>query len=361
MTTTPTPQATQFQQIYSLVQEEFGIEEDLLEHNIPTFFVTLQPNSKQAFLRLYKKLDPIGLAPFFRKRNDKYVLQIVPKPSVKTSSKRTNIALFLITIATTLTTGYVLSLQWTETMLNAMIGAITFTAALMAIFGAHEMAHKLTADKHGVEATYPYFIPGPPAPLGIGTFGAVIQQKSLAPNRDALFDLGMSGPVLGFLVTIIVVIIGIPLSRVSVVTQLPPNTGQPPLLLDFLSGMLLKLPSVSTGESILIDLHPLAYAGYIGLIITMFNLLPTGMFDGGHIARVLVGEKKRMIFSYLAILALLLIGAWLMAMLVFFLMQYPHPGSLDEVSQLSKSRKLAVIALIVIFVVSVPLTPFYAL
>jgi len=354
MTEAPSSQVTQYQRILSLVQTEFAIEEGFLEHDIPTFFVTLKPNSKQAFLRLYKQLDSMGgLAPFFRKRDSKHVLQIVPKPLVKTSPKTTNIALFLATIATLLATGYVLSLGWTEAIPNPMTGALMFTAALMAILGAHEMAHKLAANKHRVESTYPYFIPGLPYPFGIGTFGAVIQQKSMAPSRDALFDLGMSGPVTGFLVTILVAIVGISMSNISIVTELPPGSFQAPLLLDFLAGMILKFPSVLPGQYTLINLHPVAFAGYIGMIVTMLNLLPAGMLDGGHVAKVLLEDKKRTILSYITILALVLIGAWLMAILVLFLMRYPHPGSLDDVSPLSKSRKLVTFALIAIFVLTV--------
>jgi membrane-associated protease RseP (regulator of RpoE activity) len=353
--TPPSSQAAQYQQIHNLVQAEFTIEEGYVEHDIPTFYVTLQPNSKQAFLRLYRQLDPMGLAPFFRKHDNRYVLQIVPKPSAKTGSKTTVIALFLATVVTTLITGYVLSLSWTEnTIPHPIVGALMFTTSVLAIFGAHEMAHKLTANKHGIEATYPYFIPGPPAPFGIGTFGAVIQQKSLAPNRDALFDLGMSGPVMGFIITVFITIIGIQLS--PLVADAPTGTQslQVPLLFEFL--YVLFPPH---GQGTILLLHPVAYAGYIGMIITMLNLLPTGMLDGGHIAQVLLGEKTRMILSYVAIIALLIIGAWLMALLVFFLSRYPHPGALDGVSQLSSSRKLAAVALIVIFVLTV--APLYTL
>jgi membrane-associated protease RseP (regulator of RpoE activity) len=349
MTTEPSPQVTQYQQIHSLVQAEFAIEESFIEHDIPTFFVLLQPNSKQAFLRLCKQLDPMGLAPFFRKRDNKHVLQIVPKPSVKPSRKTTNIALFLATLATLLITGYLLSLNWTQH--DPLIGAAMFTTAMIGILGAHEMAHKLAANKHNVEATYPYFIPGLPP---FGTFGAVIQQKSLAPNRDALFDLGMSGLVTGFILTVFVTVIGVQLSQLTFI--LPPNGSflQVPLLFDFIVAI---FPPRGQGSIIL--MHPVAYAGYIGMIITMLNLLPTGMLDGGHVTRVLLGEKKRTSLSYIAILALLLIGAWLMAILVFFMSRYPHPGSLDDVSQLSKSRKLAALALVAIFVLTI--APLYTL
>lgn len=350
MTTEPTkPQVTQYQQILSFVQKEFSVEADFLEHDIPTFFVALPPDSKQAFLRLLKTLEPMGLVAFFRKRDEKHVLQILSKPLVKPSSTTTNVALFLATLATLLITGYLLSLNWTQN--DPMIGAAMFTAAMIAILGAHEMAHKLAANRHDVEATYPYFIPGIPP---FGTFGAVIQQKSLAPNKDALFDLGISGPVVGFVMTIFVTIAGVQLS--TIMPQAPEGTQfiQVPLLFDFIVAV---FPPIGKGTILL--LHPVAYAGYIGMIITMLNILPAGMLDGGHIMRVLLKENTRAIISYIAILALLLIGAWLMAILVFFMSRYPHPGSLDDVSQLSTSRKLSAISLVAIFVLTV--APLYSL
>jgi membrane-associated protease RseP (regulator of RpoE activity) len=222
---------------------------------------------------------------------------------------------------------------------------------MIGILGAHEMAHKLASNRHDVEATYPYFIPGLPP---FGTFGAVIQQKSLAPNRDALFDLGMSGPVTGFIMTVFVTILGVQLSQLTFHPPVNSSPIQAPLLFDFI---VTSFPPSGQGNVLL--LHPVAYAGYIGMIITMLNLLPAGMLDGGHVARVLLGDKTRTVLSALAILALLIIGAWLMAILVLFLLRYPHPGSLDDVSKLSTSRKLAAIALIAIFIFTI--TPLYTL
>jgi Zn-dependent protease len=350
MTAEPSqPQVTPYQQIHNLVQKEFTIEEGFIEHDVPTFFVTLQPNSKQAFLRLYKQLDQMGLVPFFGKRDGKYELRILPKPLVKPSRTTTNIALFFATLGTLFATGYLLSLGWIQH--DPLIGAVMFAAAVMAIIGAHEMAHKLASNKHGVEATYPYFIPGLPP---LGTFGAVIQQKSLAPNRDALFDLGMSGPVTGFIITVFVTIVGLQLSQLTF--TMPENASplQVPLLFDLIAA---NFPPVGQGTILL--LHPVAYAGYIGMLVTMLNLLPAGQLDGGHVARVLLEERARTILSYIAILALVIIGAWLMAILVLFLIRYPHPGSLDDVSPLSMSRKLVAIALIAIFVLTI--APLYTL
>jgi membrane-associated protease RseP (regulator of RpoE activity) len=225
----------------------------------------------------------------------------------------------------------------------------------MSILGAHEMGHKLVANRHRVEATYPYFIPGFPP---IGTFGAVIQQKSLAPNRDAWFDLGFSGPIIGFLLAVAVSIIGIPMSKISYVSELPVGLIQPPILLDFLANTLLRFQPVSSGFA-LIELHPVAYAGYIGMVVTMLNLMPIGQLDGGHVAQVLLGERARTVVSIIAIVALFFI-AWPMALIAYLLSRVRHPDALDAVSPVSRTRKIAAIVLVVVFALSVaPVAPLF--
>jgi len=344
------PQDQRFEQLRSMVESEFDVEEGFIEFNIPTFYVKMRADSKQAFLRLFKRLDPMELVPTLRKREDKNVLQIVSKPPVKPSRKRINLALFFATVATTFVTGYVLSLGWGGGGIpDPLIGAMMFMVAIMAVFGAHEMAHKLTARKHAIEASYPYFIPGPPAPLGIGTFGAVIQQKSLAPNKDALFDLGISGPIVGFLVTVLVSIIGVQMSYYTTPAELPSGTTQMSLLLEFLF-VTLKHPPPNPAGYIILWPHPVAVAGWVGMLVTMLNLTPAGMLDGGHAVRGLLGQTSRSILAFVAILLLVVLGYWPMAVIAFLLSLQVHPGPLDDVSKLSLSRKVAAIALVVIYV-----------
>jgi len=346
----PPRETVQYKQVHRIVAAQFTVEEGFIEYNTPTFFVTPQSNLKQAFLRLYKQLDSMQLVPVLRKRENQVMLQVVAKPPVRPSRPLINLVLLVATIGTTLITGYLLS----QSGLNPWVDAIMFSTAIMSILGAHEMGHKLTADRHKVEATYPYFIPGvPPLP----TFGAVIQQKSLPPNKDALFDLGISGPLIGFLVTIIVTIVGI---KLSVILPTAPEETAPlvtPLLFDFLTVL---FPPVGEGSVLLV--HPVAYAGYIGMIVTMLNLVPVGQLDGGHIAHVLLGETKtRSVLSFVAMISLLFIS-WPMALIAYLLSQVRHPGSLDDVSKLSRSRKLATMGLVVIFVLSVaPVFPLFSL
>ncbi len=334
------PSIIGFEQLRGIVESEFTIEEGLIEYDVPTFYVRLGQGSKKAFLRLIKRLDAFALVPVLRDKEGKVVLQTVPKPPVKSSRRIINWVLFLATIGTTLVTGYILSLG----LIDPLGGAVMFAVALLAILVSHEMGHTLAARMHGVESTLPYFIPGPPWPFGFGTFGAVIQQKSLAPNRDALFDLGVSGPIVGFVVTVIVTIIGLQMSFV----------GPPPqeafyipvsLLFQFIAEALL---SPRSGMAVM--LHPVAFAGWVGMLVTTLQLVPIGMFDGGHAVRSLLGQKARGALTFISLMILLLLGQPIMAILAFLLSRYKHPGPLDDVSKLTIGRKLATIILVLIFV-----------
>ncbi|RLI43382.1 site-2 protease family protein [Candidatus Bathyarchaeota archaeon] len=344
-------QQTDFEEITTLVYAEFQVEEALMEHNIPTYYLKQPQETKQPFLRLLKNLEKIGFIAFLRRKNGRVVLRVTPKPPTKPSNILINWLLFFATIGTTFLTGYMISSE----PLNPLIGGITFTISIMAVLGIHEMGHKITANKRGIEATSPYFIPGPPpigGILGIGTFGAVIMQKSLPPNKDALFDVGASGPVAGFFAAVIAATVGISFSHYTVISENAPTLPTP--ILFWLIGHWVSpsgpIPQPSPGEILAISLHPVAFAGWVGIIVTMLNLLPAAMLDGGHIARSLVGEKLRGILTALSIILLIIEGFWPMAFFVLFLSMYRHPGPLDDVSSLSKGRKIFTIVLLLIFV-----------
>lgn len=334
---------TDFERITTIVSTEFQIEESLLDHDVPTYYLKQPQETKQAFLRLLEKLDATGLVAILRRMNGRTVLRVIPKPPVKPSNITLNYVLFFATIATTFVTGYMLSLRVVE----PLIGGATFTISILLVLGLHEMGHKITADKRGIDATLPYFIPGPPP---YGTFGAVILQKSLPPNRDALFDVGARGPISGFVVAVVVSVIGLTLSVPS--PQIEGTTLLPSPLIWFLIARflsILEIMPVPPPNGILL-VHPVAFAGWVGIIVTMLNLLPAAMLDGGHVARSMVGEKARIILSALSILFLFLEGFWPMAVLVLFMSMYKHPGPLDDVSSLSMSRKISTMVLIAIFV-----------
>jgi len=340
-----------FEKITQVVSEHFQTEEAFLGHGIPTYFLKQPQETKRAFLRLLKKLESMSLIAFLRRIEGRIVLKVVPKPPVKRSNVLVNWVLFFATVGTTFVTGYLLSLDFVDRgiMSNPFIGAVGFTVAIMTILGAHEMGHKLTANRSGIDATPPYFIPGPPPigeVLGLGTFGAVIMQKSLPRNRDALFDVGSSGPIVGFMLAFVASIVGLMLSPTLLIRG-NESFVPSPLVFDLFAIFLLKLP---VDHYVL--LHPVAFAGWAGMIVTMLNLLPVAMLDGGHAARSLFGEKARTVLTVLSVLFLAIGEFWPMVFFVLFMSMYRHPGPLDDVSGLSTGRKLLAIVLVAIFVLS---------
>ena len=346
-------QQIDFEKITQLVTAEFQIEESLMEQGTPTYYLVWPQETKNAFLRLLKNLEVMTLIAFLRKVDGKVVLRVLRKPPVKPSNPKTNVILLLATVATTFITGY---LSFPNTGIAPIFSGIMFSAAILLVLGIHEMGHKLTANKKNIDATMPYFIPGPPP---LGTLGAVIMQKSLPRNRDALFDIGANGPIAGFIVALIFSAIGLLL---LIPSPAPPDTTALSLmptswlLLARAFSSLNLLPQPPPNGLLL--LHPITLAGWAGMVVTMINLLPAAMLDGGHVARsTLSGDKPRLILTFASVALLLFVGTefMVMAFLIVFMSMFKHPGPLDDVSSLSKNRKILTIALLVVFILSFPI------
>ena len=353
----------EFERLTQLVSSEFKVAASLLDFGVPTYYIKQPQETKQAFLRLLKKLEPTGNIGILR-RHERLermtVLRIVPKPPTRHYDVKVNWILLFATVATTFVTGYLLSLQiigLAGHKLDPIVGGVAFTVAIMIVLGSHEWGHKLFAKKRDVDATPPYFLPGLPPLLGIfglGTYGAVILQKSTPANRDSLFDISSSGPIAGFIAATIVTAIGLTLSipvRPPEQNVLPPPT---PLFL-LLQGLLNLMRAPQPPSSNISLLHPIALAGWVGLLITMLNLLPVAMLDGGHVVKSLTNENIRGVLTALTLVLLTLKGFWLMIILVLLMSIFEVPGPLDDVSSLSKGRKLFTIVLVVIFILSFPL------
>jgi Zn-dependent protease len=346
-----------FEQVTDMVWSEFQVEESSIEDGAPTYRLAQPQETKLAFLRILKKLEPMSLIALLRREDGKVILRVVPRPSVKPSNILINWALLFATIVTTFVTGYLLS----PGVINPYVGGAAFTAAMLAVLGTHEMGHKITANRKGVDATLPYFIPGPPP---LGTFGAVIMQKSLPPNRDALFDVGADGPIAGFIIATLVSIIGLTLTVPS--ARVSANTIGVPVIWNILERLLNSLnliPKAPPGGMLL--LHPVAFAGWVGMLVTTLNLLPVAMLDGGHVARSVLRENlvSKLVLAILAIFSvgyLIVEGFVPMALLVFFLLLFRHPGPLDDVSSLSTNRKMVALGLVAIFILcAVPFQPIF--
>jgi len=252
-----------------------------------------------------------------------------------------NLILLLATLGTTLWAGYQFSLPLVEKGLleNPWQAAVSFSLGLLAILGCHEMGHKLMADRRGIKATFPYFIP---VPFFLGTFGAIIKMKTRPYDRNALFDVGAAGPISGFIALIPLTILGIYWSFPLAVENMQEFMVLPsPILFNWLSESIANIPQ---GGDLL--LHPLALAGWVGMIITTLNLLPVAMLDGGHISRALFGSKFHWLISFVGVGITFLLGYWLFGVLILLFAMRRHPGPTDDLIPLSKARKLLSLGLL---------------
>lgn len=322
--------------IQSNVANYFTIKSVHLEEK--EFYLIVFDYDRDKFLSLIEDLDKIGYLPFIDEFEVDYKINIAKKPEPGKSRIHLNVFLFLVTIITTISAGYLFGS-------GKLIDGIAFAIAIMAIIGTHETAHYFAAKKHDVKATLPYFIP---APTSIGTFGAVINIKSAIPNRDALFDLGVSGPIAGFIVTIPVLIIGLSISQIA---PLQPGTitFYPPLLIQII--MSFTSPQIPSGYDLF--MHPVAFAGWVGIIVTMLNLMPVAVLDGGHISRSIFNKKSHYYISLAGIIVTVILGWYLMAVLMAVFLLFiakSHPGALDNVSKISRNRKIIALLVLIIFI-----------
>ncbi|MBN2409448.1 MAG: site-2 protease family protein, partial [Candidatus Aminicenantes bacterium] len=228
--------------------------------------------------------------------------------------------------------------------------ALVYAAVLIAILLGHEMGHYLACRHYRIEATLPYFIP---APTLIGTLGAFIRIKAPITRRKQLFDIGIAGPLTGFVLSLPAVIYGLSLSKV-----VPPVPREDvwvfgePLLLKLIGGLMFRnIPA----ESELL-LHPVGFAGWVGILITAFNLFPVGQLDGGHISYALLGEKSKPLALFLlgvfVVLGIFFWVGWIVWVLVILLLGFKHPQLRSDQESLSLGRRWLSVAIIIIFILS---------
>ena len=222
---------------------------------------------------------------------------------------------------------------------------LPFSFGLLLILGAHELGHYFTAKVHGIQVTPPFFIP---VPFALGTFGAFIKIKSRTPNRSALFDVAVAGPLAGLVFAIPALLLGLRYSQV-LPGSTPASLGHigvnvdSSVLLAFLAKMSLGV-SVLAGNHLL--LHPLAFAGWLGLIVTALNLLPIGQLDGGHISHALFGSRKAHGLSLIALAALAFLalfvwpGLMFWALIVFFIAGTRDVPAANDVTPVDLPRRL---------------------
>ncbi len=270
---------------------------------------------------------------------------------VYATAKKNKIWLHLILFILTILSTYFVGLG------DGPIGALWYSSGIMTILLTHEMGHYFMAKKHGISATLPYFIP---FPLSIfGTMGAVIKMEKHVPNRRTLFDIGVTGPLAGMAMIIPAIFIGIKLSRVVEISSLGEGsiTLGDSLLFSFL--IRLSIGPLPPGQDIV--LHPLAFAGWVGLLVTAINLLPIGQLDGGHIIYALFRKRSRIISTlfhwiFLFICLFYFFGWFLLVLLLAIIRK--HPPTLNDTLPLDRKRKVIGILTLILFFLAFTPVPF---
>lgn len=297
--------------------------------------------------------------------------------------KRIHVLLFIATVVTTFIAGYAQG--------GDFASGVSFSAALIFILGSHEMGHYYYGRKYGVSITPPYFIPAPYIPFvgmlsPIGTFGAFIKIKSQISSKKALFDIGVAGPIWGIIAAIPILIVGLKNSSVvEVSSQHGISLGSSPIFL-FFSRVIFG--DISDGFDIL--LHPVAFAGWIGLLVTFLNLIPCGQLDGGHLIYSIFSKEIHKAVSSVSILLLLVLGigtkpllelmnftgtslggyekfiifdgwqGWIIwAFLLAFFLGTKHPPTIYEEADIGFKRKVVACITLLIFIgcfILVPVT-----
>ena len=236
-----------------------------------------------------------------------------------------------------------------------------YSIPVLAILGTHEMGHYLACRRYGVTATLPYFIPAPPVIL-TGTLGALIRIRQRVPSKRVLFDIAAAGPIAGFLVTLLALIVGLLLSRV---VPLPDDfvgysLGEP-LLFQGAAWLVWGNPPDTTA----LNLHPVGFAAWIGLLLTAINLLPIAQLDGGHISYAALGPRSTFVtLATTALVVILALGvsrswsAWaILTIVMVAASRGRHPRTDDEHVPLDRRRRWVAVGTAMIFVASVTPVP----
>lgn len=322
----------------------------------------LQPPA-DCFDAMRERFEAQGFTPLIRQQDGGTAVIALPTVFKETpSNPQVNLWLFIGTVITTLMAGAIYADITTQeeffyNLTRFWIGW-DFSLAILLILGTHEMGHYLAARYHKVPVTLPYFIPVPPIIFPVGTLGAFIQLKGPMKNRRALFDVGVSGPLAGFLVAIPVFLYGLATSPIR------PLPTEPFLYegnsLIYLLGKLVVFGQILPGNGVDVVLNDVAWAGWFGMLVTGMNLLPLGQLDGGHIAYVLFGKRAKDFFwpIIIGLVGLMFFTgtmAWALWVLLLFWLGRTHAEPLDDVTPLDTGRRLlAYFAIFVFFLVFVP-------
>ena len=384
-------------EIYTqLVKEVLRIDQLILGGSQDDFFIQfkgqLKLPSESAYAQLSQSLKPHQMVPLFRFTQAEHLIILKKEiPQVEPPKKQINILLFGITFLSILFAGLLsaysgpetgdLRIIWTHSKEN-LGQSFAFAVSLFSILTAHEFGHYFAARYHKTSVTLPFFIPFPIS--SIGTMGAFIRLLEPPKNKKVLLDIGLAGPLAGLIITIPVLIIGLSISPVAQLPSVLPanfafegNSILYLLIKYLIHGAWLPEPGSFSGFSPILYwiryfftgrpyplggsdvlIHPVAWAGWVGLLVTSLNLLPAGQLDGGHLIYSLYGKRLKWIRPAILVilftLGFLWSGWWLWAFMILVLgNRYAEP--LDEITDLNPLRKiLAKAGLIIFFLIFMP-------
>ncbi|HII36669.1 MAG TPA: site-2 protease family protein [Nitrosopumilaceae archaeon] len=345
------------EEITSIVSSVFIVKS--VNQNLDALqFEVEQEGFKQKFVKLAQSLESKNLVARLERFEDRIFLLVGRFTPTKSRRSWIPRVLFAATIAMVMIDGYykTVSANSLSHLGDPLDIAILYTISLIGILGTHELGHMIASKWHKIKTSWPYFIPGIPV-FSIPTFGAFISARSFMTNRDTLFDVGISGPIAGLIVAIIVSTCGAYISPIvpaeqaqsifskSEIVQVHPSI--------IMSGTIALAGKSVEGMELVMS--PVLYAAWLGFLLTFLNLLPAWQLDGGHIARATLGRKWHKITTYIGIGVLFVLGYWFMALFVLsFMTRSSDVRPLDDISPLSSKRKKLFIVVMALAVLSAP-------
>jgi len=329
------------------ISKYFKIYNFEIKDEIYRFYVIPIAEAKQirSFLAMLSQSYDVSL---------KYIYGEMVLELRKIKKERVWINLVLL-LATILSTTLVGSTFYGEKI--DIIGGLMFSMAIMFVLGSHEMGHYFAAKKWKMRTTLPYFIPFPTI---VGTLGAIIRHRGAIPNRRALFDVGVSGPLAGVVASILVVCIGLTLpfevkGKPTIYIGTPPIFAAVVYAMNYTSNMI----------------HPVAFAGWVGFFVTFLNMIPVGQLDGGHVLRAMIGKRAERV-SKIVPLILILYGLYLSevqklpsniwifwGIITLFFSYQRHPDPVDDETPLDLRRYVVGILSMIVAILCFTPVPFY--
>jgi membrane-associated protease RseP (regulator of RpoE activity) len=328
----------------------------------------MEPGDGYRLLR--QRFEAVGYTPTLHREGEWEVVTALPAVFEQSQPRRPwiNLLLFVATFFTTTAMGALLEqsellaerglaifLQQPWRVLSGIPTALT----IMGILGLHELAHYFSARKHKLDSSLPYFIP---VPFGFGTFGAIIRMRTPWENRNALFDVGVAGPIAGILVALPLFFLGLLTAEAMppMPESMPLGT---PLLLSWMEDIVYLVRGIPAEHELYISAW--AFAAWFGIVVSGFNLMPIGQLDGGHVAYALFGKYTKYVSAAalvaIAAMAILLWGGWLAWLAFTFLSGWIHPPPLNMLEPLSKGRLILGIGVLILTALIFTPVPFPSL